>query len=133
MHSRIGWIGVDLDGTLALTCSNTREIGAPVAPMLSRVHDWLDQGLDVRIVTARVGASGVTLRDGTVDDQDNAERQRALVDAWCVEYIGQSLPITHGKDVMMVELWDDRVIQVERDTGKRVYANARSHIHLFNA
>ena len=125
MHSsRIGWIGVDLDGTLALTCSNTREIGAPIAPMLARVHDWLDQGLEVRIVTARVGASGVTLRDGTVDDQCNAERQRALIGAWCVEHIGRSLPITHGKDVMMVELWDDRVVQVERDTGKRVYANA---------
>lgn len=123
-NSRIGWIGVDLDGTLALTVSNTREIGAPIAPMLARVHDWLDQGLEVRIVTARVGASGVTLRDGTVDDQCNAERQRALIGAWCVEHIGQSLPITHGKDVMLIELWDDRAVQVERDTGKRVYANA---------
>ena len=124
MRNRLGWIGVDLDGTLALTVSNTREIGAPIAPMLARVHDWIDQGLEVRIVTARVGASGVTLRDGTVDDQCNAERQRALIGAWCVEHIGQSLPITHGKDVMLIELWDDRVVQVERDTGKRVYANA---------
>ena len=124
MRNRLGWIGVDLDGTLALTVSNTREIGAPIAPMLARVHDWLDQGIEVRIVTARVGASGVTLRDGTVDDQCNAERQRALVGAWCVEHIGQSLPITHGKDVMLIELWDDRAVQVERDTGKRVYANA---------
>lgn len=122
MHSRIGWIGVDLDGTLALTCSNTREIGAPVAPMLSRVHDWLDQGLEVRIVTARVGASGVTLRDGTVDDQCNAERQRALVEAWCVEHVGQRLMVTASKDVMMVELWDDRCVQVEKDKGVRVIA-----------
>lgn len=122
MHSRIGWIGVDLDGTLALTCSNTREIGAPIAPMLSRVHDWLDQGLEVRIVTARVGASGVTLRDGTVDDQCNAERQRALVGAWCVEHVGQSLPITASKDIRMLELWDDRAVQVEKDKGVRVIA-----------
>lgn len=122
MHSRIGWIGVDLDGTLALTCSNTREIGAPVAPMLSRVHDWLDQGIEVRIVTARVGASGVTLRDGTVDDQCNAERQRALVGAWCVEHVGQSLPITASKDIRMLELWDDRAVQVEKDKGVRVIA-----------
>lgn len=90
--------------------------------MLSRVHGWLDQGIEVRIVTARVGASGVVLRDGTVDDQCNAEKQRALVDAWCVEHIGQSLPITHGKDVMLIELWDDRVVQVERDTGARIRA-----------
>jgi len=93
-NSRIGWIGVDLDGTLALTVSNTREIGAPIVPMLARVHDWLDQGLEVRIVTARVGASGVTLRDGTVDDQCNAERQRALIGAWWVysgELRGQSV------------------------------------------
>lgn len=122
MHSRIGWIGVDLDGTLALTCSNTREIGAPIAPMLARVHDWLDQGLEVRIVTARVGASGVVLRDGTVDDQRNAERQRALIDAWCVEHVGQSLPITASKDIRMLELWDDRAVQVEKDKGVRVIA-----------
>ena len=122
--SRIGWVGVDLDGTLALTCSNTREIGAPIAPMLARVHDWLDQGLEVRIVTARVGASGVTLRDGTVDDQCNAERQRALVEAWCVEHVGQRLKVTASKDIAMIELWDDIVIQVVKDTGRRVYANA---------
>lgn len=121
-NRRIGWIGVDLDGTLALTCSNTREIGAPVAPMLSRVHGWLDQGIEVRIVTARVGASGVTLRDGTVDDQCNAERQRALVGAWCVEHVGQSLPITASKDIRMLELWDDRAVQVEKDKGVRVIA-----------
>ena len=121
-NRRIGWIGVDLDGTLALTCSNTREIGAPIAPMLARVHDWLDQGIEVRIVTARVGASGVVLRDGTVDDQRNAERQRALIDAWCVEHVGQSLPITASKDIRMLELWDDRAVQVEKDKGVRVIA-----------
>lgn len=121
-NRRIGWIGVDLDGTLALTCSNTREIGAPVGPMLSRVHGWLDQGIEVRIVTARVGASGVTLRDGTVDDQCNAERQRALIGAWCVEHIGQALPITASKDIRMLELWDDRAVQVEKDKGVRVIA-----------
>ena len=123
-NSRIGWIGVDLDGTLALTVSNTREIGAPIAPMLARVHDWLDQGLEVRIVTARVGASGVTLRDGTVDDQCNAERQRALVGAWCVEHVGQRLKVTASKDVRMLELWDDRAVQVVTNAGNRVYANA---------
>ena len=122
MRNRLGWIGVDLDGTLALTVSNTREIGAPIAPMLARVHDWLDQGLEVRIVTARVGASGVVLRDGTVDDQRNAERQRALIDAWCVEHVGQSLPITASKDIRMLELWDDRAVQVEKDKGVRVIA-----------
>ena len=124
MRNRLGWIGVDLDGTLALTVSNTREIGAPIAPMLARVHDWLDQGLEVRIVTARVGASGVVLRDGTVDDQRNAERQRALIDAWCVEHVGQSLPITASKDIRMLELWDDRAVQVVTNAGNRVYANA---------
>lgn len=122
MRNRLGWIGVDLDGTLALTVSNPREIGAPIAPMLARVHDWLDQGIDVRIVTARVGASGVTLRDGTVDDQCNAEKQRALVDAWCVENVGQSLPVTASKDIRMLELWDDRAVQVEKDKGVRVIA-----------
>lgn len=119
---RIGWIGVDLDGTLALTVNSTREIGAPIAPMMARVHDWLDQGLEVRIVTARVGASGVVMNDGTLDDECNAMRQRSLVEAWCVQHVGQSLKVTASKDVGMIELWDDRVVQVEKDKGERVYA-----------
>lgn len=50
----------------------------------------------------------------------NAEfvaEQRKLIEAWCVEHIGQVLPITHEKDFNMVELWDDRAVQIIHNTG----------------
>ena len=52
------WIGVDLDGTLALDEGiepyDPNHIGNPVPLMLRRVLNWLSIGEDVRIVTARV-------------------------------------------------------------------------------
>ncbi len=51
-----GWIGVDLDGTLARYDGwvGVMHVGDPVPAMLDRVQRWLEQGLDVRIFTARV-------------------------------------------------------------------------------
>ena len=49
-----GWIGVDLDGTLAFYQGwNEGKIGDPVPVMLARVKGWLAEGVEVRIVTAR--------------------------------------------------------------------------------
>ena len=54
-----GWIGVDLDGTLAeyLGWQGMGHIGEPIAPMVERVKAWLAEGKDVRIFTARVCSS----------------------------------------------------------------------------
>jgi len=51
-----GWIGVDLDGTLAksVKAQNGEEIGGPIHPMVQLVKVWLARGEDVRIFTARV-------------------------------------------------------------------------------
>lgn len=108
-----GWIGVDLDGTLAHYDGWVSEthIGKPIAPMVKRVVAWLDQGIEVRIFTARVGT--------TKDDRDLSVVRKAIED-WCVEHIGYSLPITNLKDFGMIELWDDRAVQVEKNTGRRV-------------
>jgi hypothetical protein len=38
---------------------------------------------------------------------------------WCEEHIGVRLPITCTKDYGMVELWDDRAVQVIPNTGDR--------------
>lgn len=121
------WIGVDLDGTLAMhrAYCDAEPIGPPVPVMLERVVAWLDQGVEVRILTARVGQSGrMLLSNGRRDDATVADEQRALIGAWCVEHIGQSLPITAAKDIRMLELWDDRAVQVVTNAGNRVYANA---------
>ena len=102
-----GWIGVDLDGTLAEYHGwNGGEIGEPIPKMLERVKTWLDEGITVKIMTARVCT--------------NDEEQIALIKKWCVTHIGQELDVTATKDFTMVELWDDRAIQVIPNTGMQV-------------
>jgi hypothetical protein len=40
------------------------------------------------------------------------------IEAWCLLNVGQVLPITHEKDFGMIELWDDRAVTVEENTGR---------------
>jgi hypothetical protein len=62
-----GWIGVDLNGTLAEYHGwvNECHIGKPIPAMVERVRQWLDCGVDVRIFTARVDGGTVALGFGT--------------------------------------------------------------------
>src|SRR5579863_7575024 len=106
-----GWIGVDLDGTLARYDGyRGEEIGDPVPLMVIRVQQWLRQGKQVKIFTARIS-------HGT-DDERAATAWRIV--QWCEKHIGQALVVTNVKDHAMIELWDDRAIQVERNTGEPV-------------
>jgi hypothetical protein len=105
-----GWIGVDLDGTLANYAGWVGEdhIGEPVPVMVERVKQWLAQGVEVRIMTARVCVDS----DGSVAD---------TIKAWCRRHIGQELVVTCRKDFGMIELWDDRAVAVEPNTGRRLH------------
>jgi hypothetical protein len=119
---KAGWIGVDLDGTLAYYngWKNTYEIGDPIPLMLARVKEWLREGSDVRIFTARVdGVPQPHLHDNkdAVSYFQNTDHVRQVIEAWCLEHIGQILPITNKKDFHMIELWDDRCVQVIPNTG----------------
>lgn len=109
-----GWIGVDLDGTLAHYDSwrGVGHIGEPIPLMVERVKAWLEREIDVRILTARVGC-----RDPS--DPGEAPESLAAIEAWCLEHIGQVLPVTCQKDYGMFECWDDRSIQIITNTGKR--------------
>ena len=50
----MGWIGVDLDGTLShYESEQYPEIGEPLEPMVNRILGWLEAGEEVRILTAR--------------------------------------------------------------------------------
>ena len=113
MSTHKGWIGVDLDGTLAKYdgWKGVEHIGAPVDRMLKRTKTMLLNGKDVRIFTARVYSDGTPERDA---DVANA---RAAIEKWCELYVGQVLPITNVKDFAMVSLYDDRAIQVVPNTG----------------
>lgn len=102
--SSSGWIGVDLDGTLAEYHGwNGGAIGAPVPAMLARVKEWLAKGQQVKIFTARVCT--------------NDAEQIALIKAWCVQHVGRELEVTATKDFSMIELWDDRCVQVIPNIG----------------
>lgn len=107
-----GWIAVDLDGTLAHYdgWKGATHIGEPIGPMVERVKEWLAEGRDVRIFTARLGA----LREGTLVRE---EATQAIAE-WCQKNIGRALPMTCIKDMSMCELWDDRCVCVERNTGR---------------
>lgn len=104
-----GWIGVDLDRTLAKYDRwGDGSVGEPLTPMLERVKGWLAAGKDVRIVTARVGP-GATFEQST--------DQRTRIQLWCRIHLGRVLPVTASKDFTMLELWDDRCVQVDPNTG----------------
>lgn len=111
-----GWIGVDLDATLCVyeKWEGPYVLGAPIPKMVERVKVWLAAGRDVRIFTARMTDEPYN-RDGTLHDLDT---ERANIEAWCKEHIGRVLPITNVKDWDMMELWDDRSIQVRPNTGE---------------
>lgn len=108
--SDIGWIAVDLDGTLAQYdgWQGPEFIGPPIPVMVNRVKRWLIDGKDVRIFTARITA---------LPDRD-VELVTKAINKWSKKFIGQELPVTNLKDHGMIELWDDRAHQVESNTGR---------------
>ncbi len=117
---KFGWIGVDFDGTLV---TYERHLGAetfgePIYRMIERVNRWLAKGQRVRIVTARVSSPA-----------DNAQRQRdaakslIAIQDWCEAAFGQILPVVCAKDFAMIELWDDRAVQVKPNSGERADGN----------
>lgn len=106
-----GWIGVDLDGTLAeyLGWQGMGHIGEPIAPMVKRVKAWLAEGKDVRIFTARV-CSGQSQEDIDVFLREYTH--------WCFRVFGRQLPVTSEKDWKMIKFWDDRCVSVIPNTGE---------------
>lgn len=99
-----GWIGVDLDGTLAHYegWKRANDIGAPIPAMAARVHAWIAEGRTVKIFTARACV---------------AEQVQPVRD-WLIRHGFGDLEVTNVKDFGMVQLWDDRCIQVEINTGR---------------
>ena len=108
-----GWIGVDFDGTLAeyhgWKGPSFDQIGKPIWPMVHRVRKWLANGDSVQILTARVHHGNPA-----------AEESRDAIKRWSIRYFNKVLPIRCDKDLYMIELWDNRCVQLITNTGQRV-------------
>jgi len=105
---RIGnkWIGVDLDGTLAEWdgWKGHQHIGKPIPLMVERVKRWLSMDIEVRVFTARASIA------------DHVPP----VQKWLEENGLPGLAVTNQKDYKMLQLWDDRCVQVIPNTGELV-------------
>lgn len=114
MTDEIQRIGVDFDGTLVRWTGRRfvdyepDKIGEPIPEMVDRVRQWLMQGHDVVIFTARVHPSYLL----------GAEIARCAIEEWCQNIFGVILEVTCQKDPKMRQIWDDIAISVEKDTGR---------------
>ena len=99
----MGWIGVDLDGTLAKygEWKGDDHIGEPVPKMLNLVKMFVRMNKDIRIFTARA---------------NNPKGIKPIQD-WCEKHIGKVLPITAKKDYQMLYCVDDRAKEVYPNSG----------------
>lgn len=99
----MSWIAVDLDGTLAYYdgWKGADHIGDPIPEMAFRVKNWIANGKEVRIFTARA----------------SVPEQIPFVEQWCLKHFGVVLKVTNVKDFAMIELWDDRAVRVRANEG----------------
>ena len=111
MGKKDAWFAVDLDGTLAFYDGyKGKVIGEPIPRMVDRVKGWLEKGRKVKIMTARVGK-----HEG--ETEEDIEKQRKMIEDWTEEHIGTRLEVTNEKDYKMIQLWDDRCVQIIPNTG----------------
>lgn len=109
-----GWIGVDLDGTIAnhTTWKGPEFIGDPIPDMITRVKLWLKLGIEVRILTARISQESCTANNMT------PKQMTEIIQDWCEEHIGARLNVVSEKDQFMLFFCDDSAVQVIKNTGK---------------
>lgn len=100
------WIGVDLDGTLAVYEGSTVGIGPIVPEMLNKVQQILDGGVyDVKIFTARASVPEMIPE----------------IHQWLEHHGLPKLEVTNIKDFAMIALYDDRAITILPNTGLTVF------------
>jgi len=100
-------IAVDLDGTLAHYdhWRGNEHIGAPIQPMVDQVKEWIEQGHDVEIFTARVSV--------TSEAPDAAYH----ISKWLREVGLPDLEITAIKKKEFDAFYDDRAYHVIKNEG----------------
>lgn len=103
------YVGFDLDGTLARDegWKGPEHIGDPIPRMIAKVKWFLHKGIQVRIITARLGLPG-----------KEADISHRAIKQWCKKHIGQLLKVQAHKTPGLVKLYDDKAEGVEKNTGK---------------
>lgn len=98
-----GWIGFDLDGTLAeyTEWKGADHIGKPIEPIIRIAKQYIEQGYTIKIFTARACVP----------------EQIPPVKKWCIENGLGDLEVTNQKDFGMILLYDDRCVQVMPNKG----------------
>ena len=104
--------GVDLDSTLAHYEEWVAPdvIGEPIPLMAERVKHWLAVGDVVDVFTARVHPS---------HGETDVALARGAVQEWFWKHFGASVTVTCMKHPEWADYWDDRAVQVIKNTGVR--------------
>lgn len=95
---------VDLDGTLARYegWKGPEHVGEPIPLMAERVKKWIENGKTVKIFTARASVA----------------EQIPPIKEWLKSNGFGDLEVTCCKGFDAVEIWDDRAVTVESNTGR---------------
>lgn len=125
------WIGVDMDGTFARydeTWLPWNKFGPPIPPMIDRMKGWLSGGRKLRIVTARVypyvhdqaqlGVMNITKKCLVTGQSFTIADMLDAIGDYTEKHVGARLGATCAKDYQMLQLWDDRAVQVVPNTGR---------------
>jgi len=107
------WIGFDLDGTIASydKFKGWQYIGDPVPGFINLIKKLRALGVTCKILTARASAESRAI-DGLTFEQ-----VEKVIQDWTQIHIGERLPVVTEKGAAMICLFDDSVIQVDKNTG----------------
>lgn len=98
------WIGIDLDGTLAMAADGWPEpdqIGEPIPTIMDALKNTMAQGRKIKIFTARAGW----------------EESMPHVEAWLKKHGLGGLEVTNVKDMYCDLIIDDKAVGVIRNHG----------------
>lgn len=118
-----GWIGFDLDGTIANYdgFEGAGVIGAPIPDMLRVLRRLIMQEIECRIFTARIYPVMFILPQQDLTpfaEHEEVVEAATAIRKWLEFNNLPPMTITCCKDYGMWKLYDDRAVQVEKNTGK---------------
>jgi hypothetical protein len=105
LKNKQGWIGVDLDSTLAHheKFEGIETIGEPIGDMVQFVKQLLEQGKQVKIFTSRANIKGAG----------------KYIATWLKDVAKlPPMEVTATKDAHCIAIYDDIAHRVEKNTGK---------------